>query len=276
MDVEAEVRRFLSACRARLSPEQAGVPAFDGARRVPGLRREEVAHLAGVSVDYYTRLERGRLTGASDGVLDAVARALKLDDVEREHLFHLARSLSGGPLPAAPRRGQRHVRREIGRVLNSITVPAFVQNPRLDVLAANDLGWAVYRDASERPPVPFNHLEFQFLNPRARCFYREWDAIVRNTIAVLRAAAAREPCDAALDSLIADVSAQSEEFRRLWLSTHEVRRYRNGAIRVLHPDVGDLDFTFEAFELAADPGLTLVAYIPAPCTPTADALGRLV
>lgn len=263
MDPQLEMRRFLVACRARLAPERAGIPAFEGLRRVPGLRREEVAHLAGVSVDYYTRLERGRVAGVSESVLDSVARALQLDDVERDHLHHLAQALRG---PSRERRAdgrQRHVRPEIERVLDSITVPAFVQNRRLDVLAANELGWAIYSHAAPPEPPEFNHVEFEFLNPHARAFYPEWEQVVEDTVAILREAAARDGADETISQLIRHLSRESDCFRRLWSSMSDVRRLRRGRRRLAHPLVGELVLAFEAFELTSERGLILLVYTAA-------------
>jgi transcriptional regulator with XRE-family HTH domain len=274
VDAQAEIRGFLSACRARLSPQRAGVPAYGGLRRVPGLRREEVAHLSGVSVDYYTRLERGRVGGVSDAVLDSIARALQLDDVEREHLFHLAHALratSSGPRPTTAR---PQLQSGISRVLQALTLPAFVHNSCLDVLAANDTGRVLYPSMAEGDGLGFNHVRFQFLDPAARRFFRDWEATARYSVSLLRASIARVPDDASVANLIAEVSRGSARFRQMWSDTHDVDRLRRGRILLRHPAEGDLDFAFEAFDSAADPGLVLVVYIPDRATLTDDVLRR--
>lgn len=271
MDAQADVRLFLAACRARLSPEQAGVPDFSGARRVPGLRREEVAHLAGVSVDYYTRLERGRLAGVSESVLESVARALQLDDVEREHLLHLARTIRGVPHASDATRVRIEVRPEIRQVLQAIRLPAFIHNSRLDILLANDIGWALYSRHVGSSSRTFNQATFQFLDPLARHFYRDWNATARHTVAVLREAAARDSSADTIGALVQDLQTRSDDFRELWESTHEVSRLRSGEMLIRHPTAGNLDFAFEAFELASDPGLVMIVYTPDDATASSEA-----
>ncbi len=256
VDYQAEIRDFLTSRRARLTPEQAGVPAYHGARRVPGLRREEVAHLAGVSVDWYTRLERGRTNGVSPQVLDAVARALQLDAVEREHLFNLVRAAH--PRTVATRNPRRPARRSVDpgvqAVLDSMTTPALVQNLGLDLAASNQLGRAIYPHAADTGPAPFNFARFVFLDPRAQEFYRDWKLAAQNQAALLRAAAAKNPHDEGLIQLVGQLSTQSEDFRALWAS-HDVLKYRTGPKRYHHPLVGDLTFNAQQFQLSTDPGL---------------------
>jgi transcriptional regulator with XRE-family HTH domain len=271
----SEVREFLVSRRARITPEQAGLPAYGAHRRVKGLRREEAAMLAGVSVDYYTRLERGNLAGASESVLEALARALQLDEAERAHLFDLARAQNASP--AARRRAapSRRVRPGVQRVLDAITdAPAWVRNGRADVLAVNRLGRALYAPVLEDPVQPPNTARFTFLSPRARDFYRDWDRTAHDMVAVLRAAAGRDPYDKALTDLIGELSTRSAEFRTLW-AAHDVLFHRTGRKNLHHPVVGDLDLTYEAFELPGDPGLTMLVYTAEPDTATAQALGFL-
>jgi len=273
----SEIREFLASRRARLTPQEAGLTAFGRNRRVAGLRREEVATLAGISVDYYTRLERGGLRGVSDGVLDALARALQLDEAERDHLFDLARianATSGSRRPSAQR-----VRPGIQRVLDAMTgAPAWLRNGRSDFLAANRLGHALYAplfDSSVRPANrPANTARFFFLDPASHAFYRDWDTIANDMVGVLRTEAGRHPYDKGLTDLIGELSTRSEVFRTRW-AAHDVRRHRTGTKRLHHPVVGDLDLIYEALEFPSDPGLTLVAYTAEPGTPSHDALSML-
>ncbi|MEU4777260.1 helix-turn-helix transcriptional regulator [Micromonospora sp. NPDC023633] len=275
MDFPAELRDFLTTRRARLSPDKAGVPTFHGTRRVPGLRREEVAHLAGVSVDYYTRLERGKVAGVSQEVLEAVARALQLDEDEREHLLHLVESIQ--PVrPAHPRRTAKRaaVRPELQRVLDSLTVPAFIQNNRLDFVAANHLGRAIYSLPQPGDGEPFNPLRYQFLDARAQEFYRDYELATTNGVALLRAAAGENPTDEGIIKLVGELSTQSESFRTLW-AAHNVLRYRHGAKRYQHPIVGDLDFDYESLQVTDTPALTMIVYTLEPNSPTQQALQLL-
>lgn len=270
----SEVREFLITRRARITPQQAGLMAYGANRRVKGLRREEVAMLAGVSVDYYTRLERGNLAGASESVLDALSRALQLDEAERAHLFDLARAAHGSG--AARRRPvSSRVRPGVQRVLDAMTgAPAWIRNGRADMLAANALGRALYAPAFDDPARPANTARFTFLSPQAREFYRDWDRTARDMVAVLRAAAGRDPYDKALSGLVGELSTRSDEFRSMW-AAHDVLFHRTGRKDLHHPVAGDLDLTYEAFELSADPGLTMLVYTAEPDTPTAQALGFL-
>ncbi|MGH3188596.1 MAG: helix-turn-helix transcriptional regulator [Streptosporangiaceae bacterium] len=273
MNLSSEVREFLSTRRARITPEQAGLMAYGANRRVKGLRREEVAMLAGVSVDYYTRLERGNLAGASESVLDALARALQLDEAERAHLFDLARAAHGSG--SAPRRtGGSRVRPGVQRVLDAIGAPAWVRNGRADMLAANALGRALYAPVFDDPARPANTARFTFLSPQARDFYRDWDRTARDMVAVLRAAAGRDPYDKALSDLVGELSTRSEAFRSMW-AAHDVLFHRTGRKDLHHPVAGDLDLTYEAFELPAERGLTMIVYTAEPDTPTEQALGFL-
>ncbi|MCO5995862.1 helix-turn-helix domain-containing protein [Actinoallomurus rhizosphaericola] len=273
MDDRAEIQDFLASRRARITPEQAGLPAYGGNRRVKGLRREEVAMLAGVSVDYYVRLERGNLSGASDGVLDGVARALHLDDSEREHLFDLARRASA---PSAARRKApaRRLRPALQHMLDAIDAPAWIRDDRHDLVATNRLARALYAPVLADPRRPANTARFIYLDPTAREFFPDWDKAADDIAAFLRAAAGRNPYDKALTDLIGELSTRSEVFRRRW-ADHNVRHHRTGVKRMHHPAVGDLELHFEAMTLTSDPGLTLIIYTAAPGTPSADNLRLL-
>jgi len=275
MDNGNEMRDFLVSRRARITPDQAGLPAYGGNRRVAGLRREEVALLAGVSIDYYTRLERGRASGASDSVLEGIARALQLDEAERAHLFDLARSADSPAVPRAPRRpSPQRVRPSVRRILDSMTAPAYVRNARLDVLAANRLGAALLAPVLNSPAQPANNARFLFLDPAAPAFYIDWERQAQDVVAMLRGEAGRSPYDKALSNLIGELSTRSEHFRTWW-AAHNVRFHRTGIKRFHHPVVGDLTLTFEALDLAADAGLRISAYSAEPGTPSDDALRLL-
>jgi transcriptional regulator with XRE-family HTH domain len=276
MEARREVREFLTSRRARLTPEQTGLVSF-GARRVPGLRREEVAVLAGVSVPYYTRLERGDISGVSESVLHALSRALRLDDAERSHLFNLARAAQPPGVVQASRAPRQRVRPETQWTLDAMTgAAAIVANDRLDVLATNQLGRALF--AALLDTAAPNYARFLFLDERARVFYPEWERYAIETTALLRAAAGRGPADRELAELITQLSAQSDVFRASW-ETHDVRFHRSTAKHLDHPAVGELVLAFSSFELAADPGLTLHTYTPEPRSCAEDTirlLGSLV
>jgi transcriptional regulator with XRE-family HTH domain len=274
MDNRSEARDFLASRRARITPQQAGLPLFGTNRRVPGLRRDEVAVLAGISVEYYTRLERGNLGGASESVLDAVAGALHLDDTERAHLFDLSRTAN---MPAnKPRRPTaQRVRPGVQRVLDAmVAAPAWVRNGRSDFLAGNRLGRALYAPIFKDPVRPANTARFTFLDPQAKEFYADWDRIAHDMVGVLRAEAGRNPYDRSLTDLIGELSTRSEDFRVRW-AAHNVRTHQTGQKRLHHPAVGDLELTFEAMELRADPGLTLLVYTAEVGSRTQDALNLL-
>jgi transcriptional regulator with XRE-family HTH domain len=274
MDQRTEVRDFLTSRRARITPQQAGLPIYGANRRVTGLRREEVAMLAGVSVDYYTRLERGNLQGVSESVLDALAQALQLDEAERGHLFDLARAAATTPRTRG-RRSPTRVRPSMQRILDAITgAPAWVHNDRLDFLAANRLGYALYSEMFTDPARPVNSARFMFLNPRSHDFYVDWDDVADNTVAILRGAAGRNPYDKTLSNLVGELSTRSEDFRTRW-AAHDVRLHRTGVKKVHHPVVGDLELTYEGMELPADPGLTMFVYTAEPASPSEDGLKLL-
>jgi transcriptional regulator with XRE-family HTH domain len=261
MDATSELAEFLTTQRAKVTPEQAGLNSY-GPRRVPGLRREEVATLAGVSVDYYKRLERGNATGVSDGVLEALARALLLDDAERAHLFDLARAASPVSTPRR-RRTQKGLRPAVQRILESMTAPAAVHNARLDYIAANDLGRALHAPVFESRELPVNGARFTFLDPAAADFYPEWERVAKDIVGHLRSEAGRNPYDRDLSDLVGELSTRSELFRTHW-AAHNVRFHISGVKRIHHPVVGELELSYEAMELPADAGLTMVVYSAEP------------
>jgi transcriptional regulator with XRE-family HTH domain len=268
-----EIREFLTSRRARLTPVQAGLAAYGGRRRVSGLRREEVALLAGISVEYYTQIERGSVRGVSEDVLEAVARALHLDEVERAHLFDLVRAAK--QRPAKGRRAPEQVRPGVQRLLDSITnAAAFVRNRRLDILSANRLGYALYTEVFANPDRPANLARFVFLDPQSQRFYREWEGIADAAVGNLRAEAGRDPYDRDLTDLVGQLSTRSDEFRVRWAS-HDVQEYRSGIQPFNHPLVGDLDLGYEALQLMADNGQILIVYMAQPGSRSQDALNRL-
>ena len=274
MDNRSEVREFLTSRRAKITPQQAGLPAHTGNRRVKGLRREEVALLAGVSAEYYARLERGNLSGVSEPVIDSLARALQLDDAERAHLDDLARTANTSRRPAR-RRAPQPIRASLQHLLDAMTeAPAFIRNGRLDVLAVNRLGRALYQPMFNDPARPANLARFRFLDPGAADFYPEGEESANSTVALLRTEAGRDPYDRDLTDLVGELSTRSEEFRARW-AAHNVRLHQTGVKRVHHPAVGDLSLSFEAMPLPTDPGLTLTVYTAEPGTASHDGLKLL-
>jgi len=277
MDNTAEVREFLMSRRAKLTPELAGLPAGPN-RRVAGLRRTEVATLAGVSVEYYAKLERGAIAGASSSVIEAIARALQLDDTERTHLFDLARAADGIPLSGRPRRrasASAASRPSLQWVLGTITSGiAFVRDQHQDLLATNELGRAFYSpligDGGRTP----NLARFQFLDPASRDFYPDWDPFAEMCVAIMRTEAGRDPHDKGLHDLVGELSTRSDTFRRLW-GAHDVRTHGTGTKRFNHPVVGELTLAYEGLGITADPGLTLMIYTAEPGSPSAERLQLL-
>ena len=274
MSNTSEVQEFLATRRSKITPQRAGLPIYGRHRRVSGLRREEVALLAGISVEYYTRLERGNARGVSGEVLDAVSRALQLDEAEHAHLLDLVRTANAERPPRRSSTPQR-VRPSIQRIVDAMPgIPAFVQNGRLEILYANGLAAALYSDQFQDPIRPPNSARFLFLDPRARIFYVDWESVARDIVATLRGTAGRNPYDRALSDLVGVLSTRSEEFRHLWAS-HDVRFHRSGTKRVQHPLVGDLTLAYESLELPADPSLTLVTYSAEPGSASEAALLEL-
>ncbi|MFI5933706.1 helix-turn-helix transcriptional regulator [Actinoplanes sp. NPDC051494] len=272
MDNREETRTFLSSRRARLTPERAGLPAYGTNRRVSGLRRGEVAMLAGVSVEYYTRLERGNLSGVSESVLDAVARALQLDDIEHAHLHDLARAANTTPGRVRRRAVQTGVRPGVQRILDTMATPAYVRNSRFDLLATNTLGQALYSEVLRDGGPPANNARFIFLDPRARQFWVDWERVARDSAGALRIQAGKNPYDRELSNLIGELSTRSEQFR-IWWAEHDVHVHSHGVKRFRHPVVGLLELAFEAMELPE--GLTMIAYSAEPGSSSQDALTML-
>ena len=275
MDHRSEVREFLRTRRARLTPGQAGIIGGSN-RRVPGLRREEVALLAGVSVDYYAQLERGDLAGASDEVLDALARALQFDEAETSHLFDLARAAR--PRPARRRRpaAANQVRPSLQRFLDAITdAPAWVRDDRMDFVATNQLGRALNAPLYADPRRPVNNARFVFLNEEAsREFYPDWEKGADDIAAAMRSYAGQHPHDKQLTNLIGELVTRSDAFRARW-AAHDVRYHRTGVKRIHHPVVGDLELTYEGLDLPADPGWHLYTFTAAPGSPSDERLRLL-
>lgn len=257
MGRKEEVREFLVSRRANVTLEQVGLPDYGDERRVPGLRREEVAQLAGVTVDYYTRLERGNIQGASDSVLNALARALRLTDVEKQHLFSLARpvSLRERQAPA------KSVRPTLQRMLDSFTGPAVIYDVTQEIAASNALGRALFAPhfESERP----NMARFTFLDSRAPGFYLDWPTACSMTAATLRLEAGRDPLNEELTALIGELSTRSPQFRRDW-ADNDVHEHRTGTKGYRHPAVGELELQFDNLEAPGEPGLQILTYTAEP------------
>lgn len=271
----AEVHDFLTTRRGNVTPEQAGIPAA-GQRRVPGLRRSEVAALAGMSVEYYAKLERGQLAGVSSGVLEAIARVLQLDDAERAHLMHLAQEANGssGLVRRAPKPKQWTLRPSLQWTLDSITAPAIVVNYRQDLLAANLLGQAMYSDVYAAALGTPNFGRFTFLDAGARRFYPDWNLAADMLVANLRTAAGVDPHDKGLHDLVGELSTRSDDFRRRW-GSHNVRIHGTGVKTFHHHIVGDLELAYETMALNSEPGLAMTLYAAEPASPTAEALALL-
>jgi transcriptional regulator with XRE-family HTH domain len=263
---------FLASRRAKVTPEQVGLVAGNN-RRVSGLRRAELAALAGISIEYLARLERGAMTGVSEAVLDALARALLLDDAEHAHLLDLARAFTGTVRPS--RKPKLPIRHSIQLILDAIDfAPALVRNGRADILATNSLGRALYSEMYVQPSRPVNHARFIFLDPRAHRLYPTWDSAADDIVAILRTEAGRDPFDRDLSDLIGELSTRSDDFRTRW-AAQNVRRHYSGKKHFNHPAIGDLHLQFEALDISADEGLTMLVYPAEPGSADADALRLL-
>ena len=274
MDHRTAVSDFLRTRRDRITPEQAGIIG-GSRRRVPGLRREEVAMLAGVSVEYYARMERGDLAGVSAEVLDSVAQALRLDEAERDHLDDLARA--AGPRPMRRRRKacEKGVTPAFQRFLDAVTgAPVWVRDRRMDFVAANALGRALYVPLFEDPSGRANTARFTFLDPAARLFFPDWEANADGIVATMRTYAGQNPLDKGLTDLIGELVTRSDAFRQRW-SVHDVRHHRAGAKRIHHPVVGDLELSYEAMDLPANPDWFMFAYTAEPGSPTEERIRLL-
>jgi transcriptional regulator with XRE-family HTH domain len=277
VDNRAEVREFLTSRRAKVTPTQVGLPD-DGRRRVPGLRRTEVAALAGVSIEYYSRLERGALAGVSASVLDAIARALQLDPAERAHLFHLAQAADGTSALMRPRRRATNrwtVRPGLQWVLDAVTAgPAFIGNSRMDLLATNHLARALYSDMFADPTTPPNFARYAFLDSASHRFYPDWEHAADTAVAMLRTSAGQDPHDKQLHDLVGELSTRSDEFRRRW-GAHDVRIHSAGTKHFHHHIVGDLTLAYENVDLTAEAGLGMAIYAAEPGSPSEEGLRLL-
>jgi len=275
VDVSTDIRDFLTTRRARLKPQDVELPSYGGRRRVAGLRREEVALLAGISVEYYTRLERGNAAGASEDVLEGVASALRLDDAERSHLFDLVRTANSSTAPPRRRPSQERVRPNVQLVIDSVNAPAYVRNGRLDILAANDLGRSLYSPVfDDRGPGSPNMARFIFLNPDATEFFVDWQTAASDVVAILRAEAGRDPYDRRLSDLIGELSTRSDEFRVRW-AAHNVKFHRGGTKELNHPIVGRVTLSYESLELPND-GQRINIYTAEPHSRSQEALDLLM
>jgi transcriptional regulator with XRE-family HTH domain len=274
MENRPEVRDFLKSRRDKVTPEGAGLSVY-GTRRVSGLRRSEVAALAGVSVEYYTRLERGNLQGASDSVLEAIAQALRLDDTERAHLYDLARAANTSPPRLRGRPARPAAPPSVQRMLEAMpSLPAFGHTNRFDVLLANPLARALYSEMYADPGCAANTARFVFLSPTARRFYVDWKRVARGAVGALRFEAGRSPYDRELSNLIGELSTRSDAFRVLW-GANDVHVFREGTKRFRHPVVGDLELDHDSMALPADTGLAVVVYSAPPGTAAEDGLKML-
>ncbi len=274
MDNKTEVSEFLRTRRARISPEQAGVIA-GGRRRVSGLRREEVAFLAGMSSDYYAKMERGHLAGVSTEVLAALARALQLDEAETEHLYDLARGAAPTPARRRSRAPEPVVRPSLQRFLDTITgTPTWVRNRQMDIVATNPLGRALLSPVFEDRASRGNNARFTFFNPAARIYYPDWEQGASSIVATLRSDAGRNPHDKGLTDLIGELVTRSDDFRLRW-AAHDVRYHRTGVKRIYHPEVGDLEFSYEAFDLPDSPGWSMYACTTAVGSPSEERIALL-
>ncbi len=277
MSTRDAIREFLTTRRAKLTPDMVGLPDFGGRRRVPGLRREEVALMAGMSAEYYKRLERGNATGVSEAVINGVSRALQLDDAEHAHLRDLIRAANAGVHP--PQRQhpvcKEHLTPGMRQTIDAMsTVPVYVQNGRLDAVATNVLGRALFSELLDDAEPPANAARFIFLDPRAQTFYRDWEAQTRQIVAMLRAEVGRSPYDRKLSDLVGELSTRSELFGKLW-GAHDVREHRTGLKTIHHPVVGDLDLTYQAMDVASDRGLQMIVFSAEPGSATHERLQLL-
>jgi transcriptional regulator with XRE-family HTH domain len=271
MDKRVELTEFLRTRRARLQPEEAGVRPFGGRRRVPGLRREELAQLAGVSVDYYVRLEQGRTNNVSDEVLDAVAQALQLDDDERAYLRNLAKPVRRRRRPPRPERVRPGLRRLLEVAEN---IPAYIIGRRGDVLAWNRLAAALFVDFGALPPAERNWARLIFLNEDVRELFDDWTVKGRESVAYLRLQAGNYPDDTELAALVGELSVKSEHFRQWW-ADHNVRDHTNGPKHLHHPLVGEMILHYECLKMPDAPDQLLVTYTAEAGSPSDTALRLL-
>ncbi|MET7650742.1 MULTISPECIES: helix-turn-helix transcriptional regulator [unclassified Streptomyces] len=271
LDRRAELSEFLRTRRARLKPEDVGLPDFGRHRRVPGLRREELAQLAGVSVAYYTRLEQGNGRNVSAEVLDSIARALRLSDAEHAHLTHLAKPKHKKKQSGRP----QQVRSALLQLLDTMdSVPAYLVGRRSEILGWNRMAAAVFGDWAELPVAERNWARLVFLRPDYRDLFVDWEQKAIDIVCVLRMDAGCYPDDPRLSALVGELSVKSEDFRRLW-ATHDVKEKSHGVKQLRHPLVGELSLHFEGFRLAGDGEQSLVTYHAEPGSTSAEALRLL-
>ncbi|WP_137844234.1 helix-turn-helix transcriptional regulator [Microbacterium sp. 2FI] len=274
MDTRHEVQEFLTALRGRISPEKAGLTTFGGERRVPGLRREEVAQLAGVSTAYYTRMERGDLGGVSDSVLYALVNALQLNDAESEHLFDLARNATGTRRPSRSKPVAR-LSRQLAQLIETMRdVPAVALSKLGDPLGSNTLGRALFPHLFPTDAPPVNTARYLFLDPRSRDFYPDWDTVARESVSAMRLLAGHDPSDRQLAALVGELATRSTEFRTWW-GSHTVRTHTTGTKRINHPIVGDMTLSYQTLTTQSAPDIRLATYLAEIGSPSADALDLL-
>lgn len=274
MTTPNDVQQFLTALRARITPEKAGLTTFGGERRVPGLRREEVAQLAGVSTAYYTRMERGNLSGVSESVLHALVRALELDEAESSHLFDLAR-VASGPRRTARTRPETRISPLVAQLLDTMRdVPAVAMNRVTNVAGSNALGRALFPDLFPVDTAPLNSARYLFLDPRSQDFYMDWEISAREAVSALRLMAGQDPSDRALMSLVGELATRSADFRTWW-GGHTVRTHVTGTKRINHPVVGEMILSYETLALPSNSGVVIATYLAEPGTRSADALDLL-
>lgn len=274
MTSQSDVQQFLTALRGRITPEKAGLTVFGGERRVPGLRREEVAQLAGVSTAYYTRMERGDLSGVSDSVLHALVRALQLDEAEAAHLFDLTRAASG------PRREPRakpepRLTPLVAQLLDTMRdVPAVAVNRVTTTAGSNALGRALFPHLFPADGAPVNSARYLFLDERARTFYLDWETSAREAVSALRLLAGQDPSDRALMALVGELATRSSDFRTWW-GGHTVRTHTTGTKRIRHPLVGEMTLSYESLLFPSNSGIVIGTYLAEPGTSSAEALDLL-
>lgn len=268
MGQSAEFGKFLKAMRSRLKPEETGLPG-GGARRVPGLRREEIARMADVSTDYYTRLEQGRNIHPSRSVLDSVARALRLDSSEHAHMMDLLENCAAPPRTAAPAQGVRPALRQLLDAVGD--VPALVLGRRTDVLAGNRMAFLLFADFLSMPPGQRNLTRWLMLDPQARELFRDWKTVAAEAVAALRVDVGRHPSDVQANQLVGELAVHSEDFRQWWAG-HRVAARSSGLLRLHHGVIGDLELNFENLVLPDDSDQVLRVYSAKPGSPSADSL----
>lgn len=275
MDTGTEASDFLRTRRARISPEAVGLTASATGRRVKGLRREEVATLAGVSAEYYNRMERGKLAGVSESVLYAVARALQLDESEEQHLFDLARAANAENAvtrPAPKRTARSRASARVQRLLDGMSdLPAYARNGRTDIIAMNQLGAALMPSLVPNGKEPANIARYLFLDPSSQEFYDDWERVARDMVAAFRIEAGRTPFDRSLTDLIGELSTRSDAFRTWWAS-HNVRLHTSATKTLHNPTVGEVEVTGEALTLASEPDVTIITYVTEPASVSEERL----